>query len=36
MTEADFYTAKDQQKELQKLQIRHNMEIDSEYFNSDQ
>ena len=31
MTEADFYTAKDQQKELHKLQIRHNIEIDTEF-----
>ena len=36
MTEADFYTAKDQKDELHRLQIRHNMEIDNEHFNSDQ
>ena len=35
MTEADFYTVKDQRKELLRLQIRHNMEIDSTHLNSD-
>ena len=35
MTEADFYTVKDQRKELLRLQIRHNMEIDKTHLNSD-
>ena len=36
MTEADFFTAKDQHNELHNLQVRHNMEINNELFNSDQ